>query len=224
MVANFNLACVLFDLDGTLVDTAADLVTCLNQALDWHGLAQVSHQSVLPFISYGAESMIYHSVKNINQHTRNNILKNMLMLYEKNIAVHSKVFLGITDTLNTIDSLGLKWGIVTNKLTRFTNPLITALKLNNRAACIISGDTTANIKPHPEPMFAACVQANVKPQNCVYIGDTLIDIKAGKNANMQTLAALYGYLKPDDNPNLWGAEALIKSPKQLTSWIIKTCR
>ncbi len=224
MSPSFNLSCVLFDLDGTLVDTAPDLIACLNKALKKHGFDEVSGDQLKPFISYGAVAMINQSVNGINEQVQNKILESMLEYYQNNIAEHSNFFSGITDTLNTIESLGLKWGIVTNKRERFTNPLVAALKMTDRAACIVSGDTTANSKPHPEPMLTACAQANVKPEECVYIGDALHDIDAGKNANMKTLAALYGYLKPDDNPDTWGADALIESPEQLTSWISKSCR
>ncbi|MBS4051332.1 MAG: HAD-IA family hydrolase, partial [Methylomonas sp.] len=101
-------------------------------------------------------------------------------------------------------------------------PLLEALNLSDRAACVISGDTTANSKPHPEPMLAACRQAGVKPENCVYIGDAPHDIAAGKNANMKTLAALYGYIKDNDRPENWGADALIEEPRQLQQWIKAT--
>ena len=223
MSANFNLSCVLFDLDGTLVDTAPDLIACLNKALKQHGFDQVSSSKLKPFISYGAAAMISKSVNDVDEHTQAKILETMLACYQDNIAEHSQFFSGITDTLNTIESLGLKWGIVTNKRERFTNPLVDALNLTDRVACVVSGDTTANSKPHPEPMLTACAQANVKPEECVYIGDALHDIAAGKNAKMKTLAAIYGYLKPDDNPDNWGADALIESPEQLTSWITATC-
>ena len=100
-----------------------------------------------------------------------------------------------------------------------------ALKLTGRAACIVSGDTTANPKPHLEPMLAACKQAEIEPQECVYIGDALHDIIAGKNAQMKTLAALYGYIKPNDTPETWGADALIESPAQILTWIASlSCR
>jgi len=223
MAADFTLSCVLFDLDGTLVDTAPDLIACLNQALKTHGFNEVASNSIKPFISYGAVAMINKSVDAIDEKTQNQILETMLTLYQSNIAEHSQFFFGITETLKTIESLGLKWGIVTNKRERFTNPLVDALGLKQRVACIISGDTTANSKPHPEPMLTACAQANVKPEECVYIGDALHDITAGKSANMKTLAAVYGYLKPDDIPSNWGADALIESPQQLTSWITATC-
>ena len=93
------------------------------------------------------------------------------------------------------------------------------LKLNHRASCIISGDSTDNSKPHPEPMFAACEQAGVKPEHCIYIGDSAHDIEAGNRAGMKTLAAVYGYLKPDDDPQSWGADALINKPVDLMDWL-----
>ncbi|MGZ8189963.1 MAG: HAD family hydrolase [Methylococcaceae bacterium] len=226
MSTDFKLSCVLFDLDGTLVDTAPDLITCLNKALSIHGVPTVAPELIKPFISLGAAPMIKASQRNpINDVLQAAILETMLNLYQNNIAEHSIFFTGIEDTLATIEAHGLKWGVVTNKRERFTNPLMEALKLTDRAACIISGDTTANPKPHVEPMLAACKQAQVNPQECVYIGDASHDITAGKNAKMKTLAALYGYLKPNDNPETWGADALIESPEQLTSWITSSlCR
>jgi len=223
MSSKFQLSCVLFDLDGTLVDTAPDLIACLNKALKCHGFDEVANNELKPFISYGAAAMIKKSIMNIDQQTRDKILESMLEFYQDNIAEHSRFFSGIAETLDTIESLGLKWGIVTNKRERFTNPLIASLNLTDRAACIISGDTTANNKPHPEPMLTACLKANVKPEECVYIGDALHDIDAGKNAKMKTLAALYGYLKADDKPGNWGADALIESPEHLTTWITSAC-
>jgi phosphoglycolate phosphatase len=149
----------------------------------------------------------------------------MLDHYERNIAEHSIFFRGIEDLLKAIEAQGLKWGVVTNKRKRFTDPLMAALNLRDRAACIISGDSTAHAKPHPEPMLAACQHAGVKPQECVYIGDAIHDISAGKNARMKTLAALYGYLKPGDTPETWGADALIETPEQISTWIATaTCR
>jgi N-acetyl-D-muramate 6-phosphate phosphatase len=220
MAADFKLSCVLFDLDGTLVDTAPDLVLCLNKALSSHGLMSVSADTIKPFISFGAVAMINESLdQSISEALRADILETMLDLYQNNIAEHTVFFKGMSETLDAIEAQGLKWGVVTNKRERFTNPLMDALKLTARAACIVSGDTTTNPKPHVEPMLAACKQAAVKPQECVYIGDASHDIIAGKNAQMKTLAALYGYLKPEDMPETWGADALIKSPKQLATWI-----
>jgi 2-phosphoglycolate phosphatase len=220
MSTDFKLSCVLFDLDGTLADTARDSILCLNKALSSHGFTPVNAETVKPFISYGAVAMINESLNQpISEGLRADILETMLDLYENNIAEHTVFFKGMSDTLDAIEAQGLKWGVVTNKEERFTNPLMAALKLTDRAACIISGDTTANPKPHVEPMLAACKKAAVKPQECVYIGDANHDIIAGKNAQMKTLVALYGYLKPGDAPETWGADAMIESPEQLATWI-----
>jgi len=220
MCADLKLSCVLFDLDGTLVDTAPDLIACLNRALTLHGFAAVTAEAIKPLISYGGAAMVNGSLEDsIHGNIRSDILKTMLDHYERNIAEHSVFFSGIEDILQAIEEQGLKWGVVTNKRKRFTDPLMAALNLSRRAACIISGDSTANPKPHPEPMLAACHQAGVKPQECVYIGDAMHDISAGKNAHMKTLAALYGYLKPDDTPETWGADALIETPEQISPWI-----
>ena len=216
---DFNLDCVLFDLDGTLVDTAPDLIACLNQALLAHDFPAINNADVKPCISMGALAMIKHATKNVDQAVQDRLLTYMLDCYQNNIAEHSRFFNGISETLETIEALGLKWGVVTNKRERFTLPLMDALELSHRAACVISGDTTANSKPHPEPMLAACKQAAVNPLNCVYIGDAAHDIAAGKNARMKTLAALYGYIKDGDQPENWGADALIEHPHQLQQWI-----
>ncbi|MGZ4960355.1 MAG: HAD family hydrolase [Methylomonas sp.] len=218
-MTGFKLDCVLFDLDGTLVDTAPDLVACLNKALAAHGFQYVDHEDVRPLISHGAMAMINHAAREADEALKSRMLDFMLDSYQNNIAEHSRFFAGIHETLLAIETLGLKWGVVTNKRERFTLPLMDALKLSERAACIVSGDTTANPKPHPEPMLAACKQAGVEPENCVYIGDALHDIAAGKSANMKTLAALYGYLKEGDRPENWGADALIERPEQLLHWI-----
>lgn len=218
--SDFKLSCVLFDLDGTLVDTAPDLIACLNKALSLHGFAAPAPERVKPAISFGAAAMINESIDQaVSDELRGDILATMLDLYQNNIAEHSVFFSGMVETLNIIEAQGLKWGVVTNKRQRFTNPLMDALQLTQRAACIISGDTTANPKPHVEPMLAACKQAGVNPETCVYIGDASHDITAGKNAQMKTLAALYGYIKPGDRPETWGADALIASPAHLTTWI-----
>lgn len=218
-MSHFKLDCVLFDLDGTLVDTAPDLIACLNKALTAHGFSAIGHAEVKPCISHGAMAMIAVAAPDADTAAKSRLLDYMLDCYQQNIAEHSRFYAGIAETLNAIEDLGLKWGVVTNKRQRFTLPLMAALQLSDRAACIVSGDTTANPKPHPEPMLAACRQAGVAPENCVYIGDASHDIVAGKNANMKTLAALYGYLNDGDQPENWGADALIEEPRQLLQWI-----
>jgi len=225
-MGSFKLSCVLFDLDGTLVDTAPDLIACVNKAFVLHGFSEMPPETIKPYISFGAAAMIKHSLgTSVGDTEQADILETMLDCYQNNIAKHSVFFDGIPETLAFIEAQGLKWGVVTNKRERFTGPLMAALALSERAACIISGDTTANPKPHPEPMLAACKQAGVSPAECVYIGDASHDITAGKSAQMKTLAAVYGYLKPTDTPESWGADGLISSAKQLPSWISEAlCR
>jgi 2-phosphoglycolate phosphatase len=213
----FDLKCVLFDLDGTLVDTAPDLIAAMNQALLHHGFPQVAEARVRPLISFGAAVMLQQSVADSEQQAA--ILATMLTHYQQHILQAGGLFEGIADTLAWIENRGLKWGVVTNKAQRFTVPLMQALQLTERAACIISGDTTAHCKPHPEPMWAACEQAGVHAEQCVYIGDAQHDITAGKNARMKTLAAVYGYLTAEAHPEHWGAEALVQSPAQIQSWL-----
>lgn len=220
MLKPFKLSCVLFDLDGTLVDTAPDLIACLNEALSHYGLPTAAPEDVKPLISHGARAMIAASQKSsMEEKTQAEILDFLHDCYQRNIAKYSVMFDGMPETLAAIEAQGLKWGIVTNKLARFTNPLIEALNLTSRAACIISGDTAAKPKPYPEPMWLACAQAGVKSEECVFIGDAVHDINAGKNARMKTLAALYGYLNPNDQPETWGADALMESPQHISQWI-----
>lgn len=223
MPNDFKLSCVLFDLDGTLLDTAPDLISCMNKAFTIHGLPVVASDNVKPYISFGAAAMINEVLKNAaNKELQSEILETMLGLYQANIAEHTVFFDGMTETLQAIEMQGLKWGVVTNKRERFTKPLMSALNLDARAACIVSGDTTAYSKPHPEPMLTACKQAGVNPKECVFIGDAVHDINAGKNAQMKTLAAIYGYLNPLDRPETWGADALIETPEQISDWIAST--
>ena len=225
MAQNFDLACVLFDLDGTLADTAPDLIAALTRAMHNHGFGSPVADDVQPYISYGAAAMVRESLNgSYTEQTHRQILDTMLNDYQQHIAVQTTLFSGMCEVLNTLETKGIKWGVVTNKLKRFTNPLMDALHLTARAACIISGDTTAKSKPHPEPMLTACREAGVKPEQCLYIGDSAHDIEAGRSVNMKTLAAAYGYLKPVDDPNNWGADNLIHSPGEILSWIDKvTC-
>ncbi len=213
------LDCVLFDLDGTLVDTAPDLIACLNLALEHHGYRPGDTRQLKPFISFGALAMIRESINETDPEIESALLDWMLDHYENHIAEHSRFFEGIDDLLTLIETSGLKWGIVTNKRERFTLPLIKTLGLQDRISCVISGDTTAHSKPHPEPLLTACEMAEVRPEHCVYIGDAAHDIQAGKSAGMRTLAAAYGYLKPNDDPVSWGADALMQSPSEIIYWI-----
>lgn len=216
----FDLSCVLFDLDGTLLNTAPDLTTALNKALAHFNYPEVSPDSITPYISYGVAAMIERALKqDVSNDIKADILVSLLDYYENHIADYTKMYNGMPELLATLEAKGIPWGVITNKRERMTHPLMLALDLTRRAACIICGDTTAYSKPHPEPMLTACRQIQVIPEKCLYIGDAQHDITAGKAANMKTLAATWGYLKPDDKPQDWGANALIYHPNQILDWI-----
>jgi phosphoglycolate phosphatase len=214
------LTCVLFDLDGTLVDTSGDILTALRAAIAQHRFPAVPDSQLKPVISFGAVAMIAAAVPaSVDAATREALLASYLAYYIEHIAVHSRLFAGMAETLQSIEARGLKWGVVTNKRHRFTLGLLEALQLRTRAACIVSGDSAAHSKPHPAPMYMACEQAGVNPRECVYIGDAQHDIVAGRAANMRTIAATYGFLQADDQPEHWGADYLAASPQHLNDWI-----
>ena len=220
MSADNSLSCVLFDLDGTLADTAPDLIAALNRSIQKFDFSAIEYQQIKPFISYGAAAMIKHCLPESNdEQLQAKILKSMLEDYQQNIARQTQLYQGMESILNNIENRGMKWGVVTNKRHRFTQPLMAALELTNRAACIISGDTTGKSKPHPEPMLAACRDAQVNPEQCLYIGDAAHDIEAGKAAGMKTMAATWGYLKSEDIPEQWGADFLIHSPDEILAFL-----
>ncbi|RLA25067.1 MAG: phosphoglycolate phosphatase [Gammaproteobacteria bacterium] len=216
----FGLSCVLFDLDGTLVDTAPDLTMALNKALAHFNFPEVSVSAITPYISYGAAVMIETALQQaVSAALKADILDWLLDYYENHIADTTELYVGMHELLMTLEAKGIPWGVITNKRERMTHPLMHALDLTKRSACIICGDTTAHSKPHPEPMLTACQQIQVAPEECLYIGDAQHDITAGKAANMKTLAATWGYLKPDDKPQNWGADALIHQPSEILDWI-----
>ena len=216
----FGLSCVLFDLDGTLVNTAPDLTKALNKALVHFNFQEVSVSNITPYISYGAAVMIDTALEQeVSDAIKADILEWLLNYYENHIADYTELYQGMPELLRTLETNGIPWGVVTNKRERMTHPLMHALDLSKRSACIVCGDTTAHSKPHPEPMLTACRKIQVPPEECLYIGDAKHDITAGKAANMKTLAATWGYLKPDDKPQDWGADALIHHPNEILDWI-----
>ncbi|QSA98982.1 phosphoglycolate phosphatase [Methylococcus sp. EFPC2] len=214
------LQAVLFDLDGTLLDTAPDLVSACNAALVEAGQRALPHDDLKPYISGGASAMLRHALTiNACALPIEPLLERMLAVYEDNIAVHTRLFDGMEAVLDELEARGLAWGIVTNKVTRFTEPLLRALDLSQRPGCVVSGDTCAESKPHPLPMLEACRRIGRAPETCVYIGDARRDIEAGHNAGMSTLAARYGYVPADDPAHRWGAHGLLDRPEDLLNWL-----
>ncbi len=220
MAKRSHLTGVLFDLDGTLLDTAPDLVQACNTAVREAELTPLPLESLRPLISGGAPAMLRRTVEANNREVDfDRLLHRMLAVYQQNIATHTRFFQGMDEALDGVEKRGLRWGIVTNKQSRFTDPLLHSLDLHERPGCVISGDTMPKSKPHPLPMLEACRRIGSPPSTCVYIGDARRDIEAGKNAGMATLAALYGYVPEDDPAQDWGADGLLNQPLDLLAWL-----
>lgn len=211
--------CVLFDLDGTLLDTAPDLADACNEALAAGGFALQSEAALKPFISGGAAAMLRYAEPELDGERFAALLEHMLELYQQNIAQRTRFFDGMDTVLDELDRRGTPWGIVTNKHNRFTQPLVAAMDLARRTPCIISGDSLPEKKPHPLPLLEASRLLASSPAASVYIGDARRDIEAGRNAGMYTLAAAYGYVSANDPAAAWGADAQIHKPLELIDWL-----
>lgn len=217
-----RISAVLFDLDGTLLDTAPDLIFALNSGLAEAGLPVCAPDGVKPYISGGFRAMLgYACVNNPLPHAGafERLLGRMRDIYEANLAERTGFFDGMETVLAELETRGLPWGIVTNKTRRFTDPLAERLNIAARTPCIISGDTTAEQKPHPLPLLEASHRLGQAPERCVYIGDAAKDMVAGRRAGMTTITALYGYIAADDEPLGWGADGHIHRPVDLLAWL-----
>ena len=207
---------VFFDLDGTLADTAPDLVAAANQLLIARNLAPKQYEILRPCASAGARGLIGGAFGIDPDHPDFIPLRDEFFAnYEKALLVNSVLFEGVEHLLDQLDGAKLPWGIVTNKSERFTNPLTHLMGLRQRAASTVSGDTPPYSKPHPEPILHATRIANIDPTSSVYVGDDIRDIVAGKAAGMKTIAAAYGYCGCEEPPEAWGADYLVRHPKEL---------
>ena len=211
---------VLFDLDGTLVDTAADLAAAANKMRADRGPPPLPADETRPVASHGSRGMI-GAAFGIGPAApqfaalRDEFLDN----YAAAICVHSRLFDGGAALLDAIEAHGARWGIVTNKPARFTAPLLRALDLDRRAACVVSGDTAARPKPDPAPVQHALQVTRATPEAAIYVGDDIRDIAAGRAAGVTTFAAAYGYLGCDEPPEAWGADRLIGHLDELHRWL-----
>jgi phosphoglycolate phosphatase len=205
---------ILFDLDGTLADTAPDLAAAVNLLRSARGLETTPYEVLRPTASAGARGMIGASFGLTPQDAGFDELKTgFFNNYEAAIAVHTTLFNGVPELLDGLQQAGLAWGIVTNKPARFTDPLLPLIGLAH-AGCIISGDTTPHAKPHPEPLLEAARRLGLAPEQCWYVGDDLRDIQAGQAAGMATVACAWGYCGATE-PAGWSADHLLASPQEL---------
>ena len=219
MPAN-EIRTILFDLDGTLLDTAPDLAEALNTVLTENRHDPLPFESIRPVVSHGGIALIQLGFGLQQSDPAFEPLRQRLLdVYRDNLSRHTTPFPGIEELLDTIEQRGINWGIVTNKPAWLTEPLLKDLNLFDRAICVISGDTLDERKPHPAPMLYACELAGCKPEQCVYIGDARRDIEAGNNAGMHTLTALFGYIQEDDAPLTWEADGMIDAPLELLAWL-----
>jgi len=211
---------VLFDLDGTLADTALDLGYALNELRQRHGQPPLPHDIIRPQASHGARGLLKVGFEIRSSDPNYETLRSeFLDLYLQHICVHTVLFPGMAEVLNEIEARKLHWGVVTNKPARFTFPLMSALHLESRASCIISGDSTPNAKPHPEPLLTAAAQMRLKPEACLYVGDAERDVEAAIAAGMRVLIANYGYLDAHDKPETWGAHGRIDTPQEILNYL-----
>ena len=207
---------VFFDLDGTLADTAPDLVAATNKLLVARNLSPKPYELLRPYASAGARGLLEGAFGIAPDHPDFISLRDEFFTnYEQALLVDSKLFDGMDDLLEQMEKASIPWGIVTNKSERFTNPLTDLMGLRHRAVSTVSGDTTPHSKPHPEPILHAARIANIDPTKSIYVGDDIRDVIAGKAAGMLTVAAAYGYCGCKEPPEAWGADYLIRHPLEL---------
>jgi 2-phosphoglycolate phosphatase len=209
---------ILFDLDGTLADTAPDLAGAVNRLRVARDLPPTPYEQLRPMASAGARGLIGVAFGlKPGEDGYEELRVAFLDGYAAGLAVETRLFDGVDALLQALDERGLRWGIVTNKASRFTDPLVPQIGLQH-ARCVVSGDTTPHSKPHPEPLLEAARRLGVDPQDCWYVGDDLRDIQAGQAAGMPTIAAAWGYCG-NAEPVQWGADAVAASPFQLIELI-----
>lgn len=210
---------MLFDLDGTLADTAPDMVAALNRLCAECGAASIAYEEARPHVSHGSRALVELGFPDADTEQTEELIARFLDTYAEQVCGDTVLYEGIHDVLAEIERSGLLWGIVTNKPERFTTPLVAALNLSDRAACVVSGDTVSKSKPHAMPLLHACEIMATPPARCVYIGDAERDIVAGRAAGMHTLAALYGYILDSDDPYSWQPDGMISNPAELLKWL-----
>ena len=211
---------VLFDLDGTLADTAPDLGESANLLLAEEGHAAKPLAMLRPYTSQGVRGLLKagFDIDATDPHYER-LSHRFLEIYEQRLCAATRLFDGIPELLDALESLNLGWGIVTNKRMRFTDPLVDLLQLTPRTNCVVSGDTTAEAKPSPLPIEHACRLLNCRPERTLYVGDDRRDIIAGRAAGCQTVAVSYGYLGDGGPLHTWGADLIIDHPAELAAYL-----
>jgi phosphoglycolate phosphatase len=215
-----RISAVLFDLDGTLADSAGDLALALNRIRESRGLPAIPPSELRPFASSGARGLLHRGMQVTPDDPEYAEMRELFLAhYERCLSETTTLFDGVDDLLDAIEARGLRWGIVTNKFERFANPVAEALGLAPRAAVVVGGDTTPHAKPHPAPLLHAARAMDVAPSACLYVGDDLRDVEAGNAAGMATIVAGYGYMGVGGDPRRWPATGWIDRPRDLIDWL-----
>jgi phosphoglycolate phosphatase len=211
---------VLFDLDGTFADTAPDMALAINRLLAAHGRPPLPFERIRPQVSHGAKAMIRLGFGlGPEDAGYRDLRQQFLDLYAENLTLATAPFPGVLDLVAELERQAIPWGIVTNKPGWLTDPLMAALGVDARAACVVSGDTAARPKPHPDPLLLACGRIGRSPADCWYLGDAERDVAAGRAAGTGTLVALFGYLGIGEDPATWGADGMLAAPLDLLGWL-----
>ena len=211
---------VLFDLDGTLADTAPDMARTVNLLRGRRGLAPVPLAQVRPHVSKGARGMICSAFGMTPEHPDfMGLREEFLEAYVDNLCVDTRLFPGMEELLGTLEARGIAWGVVTNKFERFARPLMEGLGLGERAGVVVGGDTCARAKPYPDPLLFAAMSLEVPPAEALYVGDDERDVQAARAAGMPVLAAGYGYLGDGPPPEAWGADAVVATAGGIGEWL-----
>jgi phosphoglycolate phosphatase len=213
---------VLFDLDGTLLDTVPDLVYSLNLLRQDQGLSDIPVSSIRGIANLGSRAMIKcaFDIKD-NDPQLPALREKFLDLYHQHPANFTQFFPNIDKVLQHLNHRDIPWGIVTNKPTRHTDVLLKALKIDHLPHCIVCGDSLSKAKPHPEPILHACKQLNIHPNECLFVGDAATDVQARKAAGTRSLVALYGYIAMTDDPYSWKADGYVHEPIEIIEWLEK---
>jgi phosphoglycolate phosphatase len=210
---------VLFDLDGTLIDTAPDMIDSLNHLRREESLPPLPYALARTQVSHGSTGLVRLAFPATEPARFEQLRERFLALYNERVARDTTLFDGAAEVLAALEGSRRAWGIVTNKPTFLTTPLLDAMGIAQRAGCVVAGDTLPQRKPHPAPLLHAAGLLGVAPQQCLYIGDAERDIQAARAAQMPVMLASYGYLGPDDRPAEWGADAQIGSLRELLQWL-----
>ena len=213
---------VLFDLDGTLADTAPDLARALNRLRVERQCQPVPTPILRPYTSSGARGLLAIGFGITPGHPEFEVMKDrFLAFYEEDVCVETRLYEGMPELLERLVALGIAWGIVTNKAKRFTEPLVKRLAIDPAPACVVSGDTAARPKPAPEPLLHAASLLSLAASDCLYVGDDLRDVQSARSAGMPVLAAGFGYLGFGSHPSAWGADAVIDSPLDTLNYLMQ---